>query len=76
MTSSHGGGSSIPSEHESLIARFEQQWLSGEKPSIEDYLPQDPSRQAVLVELITAEIEFRFKAGDDPRVESSSSPFC
>ena len=70
MTSSHGGGSSIPSEHESLIARFEQQWLSGEKPSIEDYLPLDASRLAVLVELITAEIEFRFKAGDDPRVES------
>ncbi len=69
MTSSHGGGSSIHSEHEELIARFEQQWIAGESPEIEAFLPADRSRMAVLVELVTAEVEFRFKAGDDPRLE-------
>lgn len=61
--------SSIQSEHESLIARFEKLWNAGQSPRIEDFLPNDRARLAVLAELVIAELEFRFRAGQDPKLE-------
>ena len=59
-----------------LIARFEAAWARGERPRIADYLPADePHREAVLLELVHAELEFRLKAGESARVEDYLRPY-
>jgi serine/threonine protein kinase len=55
----------FPSQYELAIEKFEQQWFAGLSPRIEDFLPSDSSREAVLAELLIAEIEFRLKAQED-----------
>jgi serine/threonine protein kinase len=53
-----------------VIAGFETAWKRGDRPRIDDYLGVDePLREAVLVELVHAELEFRLKAGEPARVE-------
>lgn len=55
---------------EQLIGRFESAWQRGECPRVEAYLPANAAeRQAVLVELIHAELECRLKTGQAVRVE-------
>ena len=55
---------------EKISARFEAAWEAGSEPSIDEYLPADKSvRQAALVELVHAELEYRLKAGQPGRVE-------
>ncbi|MBV9122277.1 MAG: serine/threonine protein kinase, partial [Planctomycetes bacterium] len=54
-----------------LIQSFEEAWLRGERPALDLFLPADPDeRQAALVELVHAELEFSLKNGDPARVES------
>ena len=67
--------SPIQSEHESLIARFEQLWSEGQTPRIEDFLPNDDARVAVIAELVAAELEFRFKLKQDPKLEEYLARF-
>jgi hypothetical protein len=54
-----------------IVDRFEAAWREGERPSIDDYLPgAGPSRRAVLVELVHADLEYRLGDGDTVRVEA------
>lgn len=56
---------------EEIIERFEQAWQSGQRPAIDDYLKAEViAPQALLLELIHAELECRLKAGEDARVEA------
>ena len=53
-----------------IIAGFETAWRQGGRPKIGDYLPvDDPRREALLVELAHADLEFRIKSGESARVE-------
>jgi tetratricopeptide (TPR) repeat protein len=55
---------------EEFIRRFEAAWRTGRRPAIEDYLPEPAAdRQAVLVELVHADLELRLQAGEAVRVE-------
>src|SRR5262245_18801109 len=55
---------------EALIKAFEQSWQAGQAPAIADHLHgQGPLRQALLVELVHVDLEFRLKAGQPARVE-------
>lgn len=52
-----------------LCAAFEQQWQSGEPPTIESVLTEDVSeaeRDVLLAELIVLEIDYRRRRGDQP----------
>ena len=45
---------------ERLIRRFENAWQSDPPPEIDAFLPEEPrSRDAVLLELIHVDLEFR-----------------
>jgi tetratricopeptide (TPR) repeat protein len=56
---------------EAVLRRFEEAWLRGERPAINDYLPADPCRRrAVLLELAHTDLEYRLKAGDVIGVET------
>src|SRR5207248_7677354 len=56
---------------EGLIKAFEDAWRRGQTPSITDYLRADgPERQALLIELIHVDLEFRLKSGEAARVET------
>jgi hypothetical protein len=57
-----------------LIARFETAWARGERPKIADHLPADePHREALLLELVHAELEFRLKAGESAGWRTTSA---
>jgi WD40 repeat protein len=54
---------------EEYIQRFETAWRMGQRPDIDHYLPSDPAhRQAVLIELVHADLECRLKAGEEVSV--------
>src|SRR5262245_23021736 len=56
---------------EQLIEAFEQAWRSGSSPRIDDFLGADgKQREALLVELAHADLEFRLKSGEAARVEA------
>ena len=55
---------------ERVVARFEEAWQHGLQPAIQDYLPGDAAdAQAILVELVHTDMEFRIKGGEEARVE-------
>jgi predicted ATPase/tRNA A-37 threonylcarbamoyl transferase component Bud32 len=61
---------------EELIEAFELAWQAGPAPRIEDYLRTVAAeRDALLVELVHVDLEFRIKAGEPARVESYLSKF-
>jgi predicted ATPase len=63
--------SPVWSDCEGLIKAFEEAWRRGETPCIQSYLHADgPERQALLVELIHVDLEFRLKSGEPIRVET------
>ena len=54
-----------------IIGRFEDAWQSGQPPSIDQYLPDDPAhRLRILAELVQIDLERRLKRGEAIRVES------
>jgi len=54
-----------------IVARFEHDWQQGNRRPLDDYLPDEPVlRDAVLRELVRAELEFRLEAGEPARVET------
>lgn len=65
----------FPSQYEPAIEEFEQKWIEGAAPRIEDFLPTDDARLVVLAELIVAEMEFRHKAKQDAQLEEYLSRF-
>jgi tRNA A-37 threonylcarbamoyl transferase component Bud32 len=55
---------------EAVIQAFEEAWLRGERPAIENYLPATGAeRHGLLIELVHAELELRLKRGEPARVE-------
>jgi serine/threonine protein kinase len=55
---------------EGILGRFEDAWLGGERPRLEEYAPAGGGlRQAALAELAHIDLEFRLKAGEPARVE-------
>ena len=74
MTASNPWIDKLPSKNaaelEGVAARFEAAWRQGLTPVIDAYLPAEPlQRQAVLIELVHADLEFRLRAGELIRVE-------
>jgi hypothetical protein len=58
-------------ELEGWVARFEDAWQNGGQPAIDDFLPgPGPMRRTVLLELVHADLDWRFRAGESMRVES------
>jgi serine/threonine protein kinase len=52
------------------IAGFEAAWKTRARPEILDHVPADEARRdALLLELVHVDLEFRLKAGDSVRVE-------
>jgi serine/threonine protein kinase/tetratricopeptide (TPR) repeat protein len=55
---------------ESVIQNFEESWQHGRHPSIETFLPTDPTeRWFALVELVHVDLEYRFKAAEPVSAE-------
>src|SRR5262249_20585533 len=51
-----------------VICRFEDAWFRGERPVIEDFLPENVSlRNIALRELVHIDLELRRKAGERPQ---------
>ena len=61
---------------ERCIKEFEDAWRLEPRPSLTQYLrAEGPPRQALLVELIHVDLEFRFKAGESVRIETYLSVY-
>jgi predicted ATPase/tRNA A-37 threonylcarbamoyl transferase component Bud32 len=74
--SDHIFGTSTWRSCEERIEAFELAWRDGGRPAIQDFLMGDgPLRQALLVELVHADLEFRLKLGESVRVESYLASF-
>jgi tetratricopeptide (TPR) repeat protein len=57
-------------EREQIVQRFEEAWHRGQQPSLDEYMPpQGVESQALLVELVHADLEYRLKAGKRAHVE-------
>src|SRR5947209_1286769 len=55
---------------EGVLARFEDAWRQGQRPSLEEYLYEGGTEQSVLlVELVHEDLEYRLRAGEPVRVE-------
>jgi predicted ATPase/tRNA A-37 threonylcarbamoyl transferase component Bud32 len=55
---------------EARLQAFEHAWTQGKAPAIADYLiARGSARQALLLELVHVDLEFRLKAGEIARVE-------
>jgi tetratricopeptide (TPR) repeat protein/serine/threonine protein kinase len=53
------------------VDAFEESWQRGEAPTIDDFLPADPTaRLVVLARLIHIDLEYRLRRGESVRVES------
>ncbi|MDZ4780193.1 MAG: protein kinase [Planctomycetia bacterium] len=64
------------SQCEGLIKSFEFAWRNGQVPSIQDHLLSGSDvREALLLELVHIDLEFRLKNGDAARVEDYVSMF-
>src|SRR5262249_24315157 len=53
---------------EEAVARFENAWQRGERPAIDDHVPD--GNVAILVEIVHADLEFRLEAAEPQRVET------
>lgn len=54
-----------------IVERFEQAWMGGKPPRMEDYLPTDAGdRPRVLLALVLVDLERRFQAGEAVRAEA------
>src|SRR5215469_16139454 len=54
-----------------ICDRFEESWLAGRRPQLEQFLDQAPQsdRSALLREMILLEIDYRRRAGEQPAAE-------
>lgn len=75
MTPTSDARESVWAEHESVIRQFEDAWAGG-RPDLAAHLPAGVRDRGVLVtELIQIDLEFRFRAGERPRVEEYLTHF-
>jgi WD40 repeat protein len=60
-----------------VVARFEEAWQAGSRPSIAALLPPsgEEERRPLLIELVHVDLEYRLKAGEAARVESYLETF-
>jgi tetratricopeptide (TPR) repeat protein len=54
---------------ERLLEAFEAMWRRGERPVIEDYLPDGATEPELLLDFLQADLEYRLKADEAARVE-------
>src|SRR5438270_272668 len=55
---------------EQVLGRFEDAWQAGGTPTLESYLTGcGAQRQALLIELVHADLHYRIKRGEAARVE-------
>jgi serine/threonine protein kinase len=55
---------------ETILERFEADWLQGKGPALDDFLPaQGRDRAALLPELVLIDLECRWKSGEAVRLE-------
>jgi WD40 repeat protein len=67
---------SVWPEHEEAIRRFENAWAEGPRPDMAAFLPTESTyTPRLLVELAHLDLEFRFRAGGDARVEEYVNRF-
>jgi len=52
-----------------IVERFETAWNEGHEPEIDDYLPEDESRDELLEHLVHIDLEYRVKAGYSTRAQ-------
>jgi serine/threonine-protein kinase len=64
-------------EVDAACLRFEEAWKAGQRPRIEDYLGEtsEPTRSALLDELLRLELEYRKRKGEQPTEEEYRSRF-
>jgi WD40 repeat protein len=57
--------------------RFELAWQAGQRPRIEDYLGElpEPERSALVRELAALDLDYRRRAGEDPRPDEYRARF-
>jgi hypothetical protein len=62
---------------EELLQRFEEAWAKKDRPSLSDFLAglSGAERDALLVELVHEELEYRLRAGEEARVEEYLQQF-
>jgi hypothetical protein len=59
------------SQIEAIVRSFEEAWLQGQNPSIDDYLyATGTDHRSLLIELVHVDLELRLKARQEARVES------
>ena len=67
--------SALQSDCEGVIRRFEDAWRGG-RPDLAAFLPADtPPPTDLVLELVHVDLEFRFRSGDDARVEDYLARF-
>src|SRR5579871_2006626 len=63
-------------EFKRAIARFEEEWFAGRRPTIESFLPEERElRLVLLAELVQIDTEFRTKAGEPCRFDDYLARF-
>ena len=68
---------STGARREELVNRFEAAWQRGQRPIVDDYLPAEgPDREAVLPKILAIDLRYRFRAGEDVRVEEYRQRFA
>lgn len=55
---------------EQVLARFKEAWQQGQRPRLDDYLPNDADRHKILSALIHIDLEGRIQTGAPVRVEA------
>ncbi len=60
---------------EGLLEAFEAAWQRGERPAIEDYLPDGTTDPEMLQDFLHADLEYRLQAGEPARAEEYLARF-
>ena len=62
---------------DALCRRFEDAWIAGDQPSLEDYLAQaqGPEKQVLFRELLRLEVDYRLRAGQTPTQQEYKARF-
>jgi serine/threonine protein kinase len=60
-----------------LLSRFQSAWRTGQRPRVEDFLPDwaDPGHSALLRGLVTLEVAYRLRQGEKPTTEEYRARF-
>jgi hypothetical protein len=58
-----------------ILHRFESLWRAGEMPDLAAFLPEEPWRQAVLLDLVYLDLKYRHQSGLSVRAENYAERF-